>query len=232
MKTSRLLFSLLVMGSIFVMSQGMTLAQTDSVPHEFRICVGDYALCAASTCMRDGKKIAVNNTTTLFDEAQCTCPIFSGASIADVVGGNMKGSCQPPPDNGIWSSYSPKAHIPQAINDWKKHGPQAASPGYVCPATVANNFQFTNCFSFACVRAGEINGVRVATCFCPIQESLDAQPVPLGTPFGTQAGQCQQSFCSQYPVGAPFQFDDISPGQCIEIPAGGVDVEFPGGGRD
>jgi hypothetical protein len=223
MKTSKLFYSVLVMGSIFILSHGMALAQTDSVPHEFRICPGDFALCAASTCTPDGQKIAVNNTSTLFDEAQCTCPILRGPSIADVVGGNMNGSCQPPPNNGIWSLYSPRAHIPQAINDWKKHGPKAASPGYVCPATVENNFQFTNCFSFACVRAGKINGVPVATCFCPIQESLDAQPVPLGTPFGTQAGQCHESICSRYPVGAPFEIDDISPGQCIE---------FPGGDRD
>ncbi len=58
----------------------------------------------------------------------------------------------------------------------------------------------------------------VATCFCPIQEGLDAQPTPAGTPFLTQAGQCQQSICSQFPVGGPFQIEDISPGQCIEFP--------------
>jgi hypothetical protein len=196
----------------------MALAQSDSVPHEFRICLGDYALCAASTCTPDGKKIAVNGTTTLFDEAQCTCPIFSGASIADVVGGNMTGNCQPPPNNGVWSLYSAKSQIPQAINDWKKHGVKADAPAFDCPATVANNFQFVNCFSFACVRAGEINGVPVATCSCPIQEGLEAQPIPAGTPFLTQAGQCQQSICSQFPVGGPFQVDDISPGQCIELP--------------
>ena len=223
MKTSRLFFSVLVMGFIFIVSHGIAPAQTDSVPHEFRICLGDFALCAASTCTPDGKKIEVNNTSTRFDEARCTCPIFRGASFADVVGGNMNGSCQPPPNDGIWSLYSPKAHIPQKINDWKKHGPEATSPGFVCPATAANDFQFTNCFSFACVRAGKINGVPVATCFCAIQESLDAQLVPNGTPFATQAGQCHQSICSHHPVGAPFQIDDISPGECIEFPGGGSD---------
>jgi len=217
-KVSWLIALRLVVGLIVAVSLGTALAQSDPVQHEFRICLGDFALCAASTCTPDGKKIAVNGTTTLFDEAQCTCPIFPGPSIADVVGGNMKGSCQPPPNEGIWSLYSPKAHIPQAINDWKKNGEKADAPGFDCPATVANNFQFVNCFSFACVRAGEINGVPVATCFCPIQEGLDAQPTPAGTPFLTQAGQCQQSICSQFPVGGPFQIDDISPGQCIEFP--------------
>jgi hypothetical protein len=223
MTTFRLLSVALVMGAIVAVSQGIVRAQTDSVPHEFRICLRDFALCAASTCTPDGKKIAVNNTTTLFDEAQCICPIFSGPSIADVKGGNMNGNCQPPPNDGVWSLYSPKGQIPQAINDWKKQGDKASAPGFDCPATVANNFQFVNCFSFACVRAGKINGVPVATCFCPIQEGLDAQLIPLGTPFLTQAGQCQQSICSQHPVGGPFQIDDISPGQCIPLPGGSTD---------
>jgi hypothetical protein len=224
MNISRLSASGLVVVAFVAASWGVALAQTSSVPHEFRICPGDYALCAASTCTPDGHKIAVNNTTMLFDEAQCTCPIFSGFSIADVVGGNMNGSCRPPSHTGVWSLYSPKGHIPQAINDWEKHGPEASSPGFVCPATVANNFQVTNCFSFACVRAGNINGVPVATCFCPIQEDPDAQPIPLGTPFATQAGQCQESICSHYPVGAAFQIDDIlQPGQCIQPPGGSTD---------
>jgi hypothetical protein len=189
------------------------------VPHEFRICLGDYALCAASTCTPDQKKIAVNNTTTLFDQAQCTCPIFSG-TIADVLGGNMTGTCEPPPNNGVRSLYEPKAQIPQAINNWKKHGKKAAAPGYDCSATVADNFQVVNCFSFACVRADKIRGVPVANCFCPIQEGFDAQPVPDGTAFLTQAGQCNTSICPQFPVGVRFQFDDITPGQCIGLPTG------------
>jgi hypothetical protein len=95
-KVSWLIALGLVVGLIVAASFGTALAQSDPVQHEFRICLGDFALCAASTCTPDGKKIAVNGTTTLFDEAQCTCPIFPGPSIADVVGGNMKGSCQPP----------------------------------------------------------------------------------------------------------------------------------------
>jgi hypothetical protein len=43
----------------------------------------------------------------------------------------------------VWSLYAAKAHIPQALNDWKKHGKKAAAPGD-CPATVANNFQLVN----------------------------------------------------------------------------------------
>jgi hypothetical protein len=149
-----------------------------------------------------------------------TCPIFSGPAIADVKGGNMNGSCQPPPNNRVWSLYELNSHIPQAINDWKKNGPKAAAPAFIC---AGNNVQFSNCFSFACVRAGKIKGVPVATCFCAIQEGVGAQPIPVGTQFITQAGQCDQSICTQFPIGAPFDIDDISGGQCLEIPDSSTD---------
>jgi hypothetical protein len=192
-------------------------AQRASATENLTVCVGDFALCAASTCTPDGKKIAVNGTSMFFEEAQCTCPIFDGPNIADVNGGNMKGSCAPPSANGVWSTYFPQGRIPQAINDWRRQGDKAAAPGFICPATEMNNFLFTNCFSFACTRAGRINGVPVATCYCPIQE-FDGGPVTPGTPFFTQAGQCNESICSQYPVGGVFAFDDLTPGQCLELP--------------
>jgi hypothetical protein len=74
---------------------------------DFQICRGYFALCAASTCKATGTNIRVNVTsggTVLFPEADCTCPIFSGHAIADVTGGNMTGSCEPPEPGKIWSS--------------------------------------------------------------------------------------------------------------------------------
>src|SRR6476620_6597120 len=68
--------------------------------HDFEICKGRFALCAASTCQATGKYITVNVTgggTAMFPEYDCTCPILDGPSIADLSGGNMKGSCTPPP---------------------------------------------------------------------------------------------------------------------------------------
>ena len=217
MKKSQLISLASLIGAIVAVSSGMALAQS-TVPHELRICTGDFALCAASTCKLDGKQIAVNNTSTLFNESKCTCPIFTGPAIADVIGGNMNGSCQPPPNNGVWSLYELNSHIPQAINDWKKHGPKAEAPAFVC---TGSDVQFSNCWSFACKRAGKINGVPVATCFCATQESPEAQLVPVGTQFITQAGQCatsDPSVCTQYPIGAPFQLDDIPPPACFSIP--------------
>lgn len=196
-----------------VMSQGIV--------GGFRFCPGDFALCAASICTPTGGTIEVKTATgtAFFDEAQCTCPIFPGPSIGDVSGGNIAqplgpGHCFEPPDmvngmpvdNGIWSLYSPMAEIPQEINNWNQGKKKSAAPPNFCPASMTNTF--ANCFSFACVRAGKINGVEVATCFCPIGESLTGAVVAPGTPFGTQAGQGNEDICSEIPVGAPFPFDN------------------------
>jgi hypothetical protein len=108
-------------------------------------------------------------------------------------------------DDGIWSLYSPMAEIPQEINNWNPGKQKSAAPFNFCPASMTNTF--ANCFSFACVRAGKINSVEVANCFCPIGELLTGGGVPLGTAFGTQAGQGSEDICSQLPVGATFQLD-------------------------
>jgi hypothetical protein len=194
--------------------------------HDFRFCPGDFALCAASTCTPTGGTITVNTATgtNTFLEAQCTCPIFPGPGLADVSGGNMQGNCAPPTvvhgastDEGVWSLYGLMGEIPQAINDWKKHGKKAEAPVFVCPASLGLANQLANCFSFACVRAGKIHGVPVATCFCPLGESLEGQAVPADTDFGTQAGQCNEDICSQHPVSGPFPFD-VPGGACFRIP--------------
>jgi hypothetical protein len=222
MLRSALVLSSLIGAILFavpeVMSQGIV--------EGFRTCPGDFALCAASTCTRTGGKIEVKceagvagcrpDGTASFDEAQCTCPIFPGPSIADVSGGNMglrpgPGRCTAPTivngidvgDDGIWSLYSPQAQIPQEINNWNQGKQKSAVAPNLCPASMSNTF--ANCFSFACVRSGKIHGnVEVATCFCPIAESLIGGEVPLGTQFTTEAGQGSEDICTQLPVGAPF----------------------------
>jgi len=205
-----------------VMSQGIV--------EGFRLCPGDFALCAASICTPTGGMIDVKceagasgctaNGTAPFPEARCICPIFPGPSIADVSGGNMgrplgPGNCTGPTivngmpvrrHEGIWSLYSPMGHIPQQINDWSQRRRKTAAPPNFCPASATNTF--ANCFSFACERAGKINGVEVANCFCPIGESLTGTVVAPGTPFGTQAGQGNEDICSEIPVGAPFPPDN------------------------
>ena len=203
-----------------VMSQGMV--------EGFRLCPGDFALCAASICTPTGGMIEVKceagepgcgpDGTASFPEAKCICPIFPGPSIGDITGGNIAqplgpGHCFEPPtvvngvpvDNGIWSLYSPQAQIPQEINNWNQGKKKSAAPPLTCPASAMNTF--AQCFSFACERAGKINGVEVANCFCPIGESLTGTVVDPGTGFTTQAGQGNDDICTQLPVGGPFQLD-------------------------
>jgi hypothetical protein len=174
--------------------------------HQFQICHGYFALCAASTCTPTGKKIRVNvsgDGTALFPEADCTCPVFSGNAIADVVGGNMQGSCEPPSSEQIWSLYSVRREIPQEINGWVPTGPEAAAPFLFCSKDLNLGNQLVNCFSFACDSLRYINGVPVATCHCPIGESLSGMQVPAHTAFLSQAGQGDQAFCAQHPVAGP-----------------------------
>src|SRR5215468_10516695 len=196
-----------------VMAQGLV--------EGLRLCPGEFALCAASTCTPTGEMIAVNtaNGPALFPEAMCTCPIFAGPAIADVNGGNMGGHCDPPKevhgeptDDGIWSWYLPTGEIPQAINNWNPGEQKSQAPIQTCTSG-----SFANCFSFSCVRAGKIKGnVEVATCFCPINESV--QGTSAGPPFTTPAGQCNQDIFSQSshhpPVGAPFPPGQA--GQCFQ----------------
>jgi hypothetical protein len=210
-----LVLSSLIGAILLAVPQAMSQGILDGV----RQCPGDFALCAASICTPTGEKIEVKTATgtAFFDEAKCICPIFPGPSIGDISGGNIAqplgpGHCFEPPtmvngmpvDDGIWSLYSPQAQIPQEINNWNQGKKKSAAPPNSCPASAMNTF--ANCFSFACVRAGKINGVEVATCFCPIGESLTGAVVAPGTPFGTQAGQGNEAICSEIPVGAPFPF--------------------------
>jgi hypothetical protein len=178
--------------------------------HEFAFCSGYFALCAASTCKPTGRKIEVNVTgggTAYFPEANCTCPIFSGQGVADLAGGNMQGSCEPPvaPDGstGIWSYYAAHSHIAQEVTGWVASGPKALAPPMFCSKSLALGSTLTNCFSFACDSQTYINGVPVATCHCPIGESLDGTPVAPRTTFVTQAGQEDPRYCAAHPVSGP-----------------------------
>jgi hypothetical protein len=178
--------------------------------HEFAFCSGYFALCAASTCKPTGRRIKVNVTgggTAYFPEADCTCPIVSGQGITDLAGGNMQGSCTPPvaPDGsvGIWSYYAAHSHVAQEITNWVAAGPKALAPPMFCSKSLKLGNTLANCFAFACDSQSYINGVPVATCHCPIGESLDGTAVPPRTTFVTQAGQDDQAYCANHPVSGP-----------------------------
>ena len=134
---------------------------------ELKLCQGYFALCAASTCTPTGNKIAVNTITggtRKFDEADCTCPVILGASLANLTGGNMQGSCDPPGPGQIWSSYQIREDIPQAITNWVPHLPEAAIQVQLCPASLHLGNQYAQCFSMSCDTETYINNVPVVTC--------------------------------------------------------------------
>lgn len=194
------------LSAVLLMCSAMDRGARAGDEHEFRFCHGYFALCAASICKPTGKKIRVNvsgDGTALFPQADCNCPIFSGDAIADLLGGNMKGSCKPPSSNQIWSLYSLQVLIPQEINGWVPTGPAAAAPPLFCSKNLNLGTRLTNCFSFACDSLRYINGVPVATCHCPLGESLSGTSVPAHTSFVTQAGQGDHAFCAEYPVSGP-----------------------------
>ena len=198
--------------------------------HNFRFCSGYYALCAASTCKPTvpATNIKVNVTgggTASFPQVECTCPILYGKALADVTGGNMQGSCNPPSPNKmppsptglIWSLFSPEDDIPQQLNGWSQipEGIDAA-PQQICPAARNLGDKSVNCFSFACdspvYETSDVNGnpspgggiVPVVTCHCAIGESFAGTPVPAHTAFAIQAGQKDRAYCAKYPISLPF----------------------------
>ena len=178
--------------------------------YDFQFCRGYFALCAASTCTpKPGQTITVRTATggtAVFPAADCTCPVILGVSIANLAGGNMQGSCEPPPGSGqIWSTYQPRPNIPQALTNWVPTPPEAAAPPLFCPRSPPLGNQSVNCFSFLCDSLTYIPGtnVPVATCHCPIGESLAGTPVAPATAFLTQAGQGDPAYCAMHPVSGP-----------------------------
>jgi hypothetical protein len=196
----------------------------------YKICRGQYALCAASTCTPTGGQITVNvagGGTASFPEAVCTCPVYKGPAIADVNGGNMQGSCAAPGPSKVWSLYWPKKHIPQAINNWSRKPAESAVGVQLCSASEDVGSSYTNCFSFACTLDSKpINGVKTATCHCPLGEGLDGKPVDSDTPIITPAGQCNSAYCSQHPVGAPYPPAGDAANECLVEPGSGSSLDL------
>ena len=195
---------------------GQTHAGTKSNT-ELEMCKNiQYALCAASTCKETGQTIAVNKPeggTRLFPEAECTCPVLPSGdegALGNVNGGNMQGSCNPPPGGGVWSLYQPLTSFPQKNYGWNWH---ASKLNTTCTLDLTASDRFANCFSFSCDNVRQITSedgtaVTVASCHCPINEDVfSALPTKPGTGFLTEAGgdlptvKERRQFCKKLPVG-------------------------------
>ena len=155
---------------------------------DYQICNGQFALCAASSATLTGKTISVRTATgtAQFPEAVAVCPVLTGKAIADVAGGNMRGSCDAPAGK-VWSLFSPVRVFPQAP-DWK---PVKATIRTF--TTGEGTAGMSNMFSFSCTKTKTVNGVQLAECYGPINENLSGGTVPVGTTAITEA-----------PVGSPY----------------------------
>lgn len=219
--TSRIAGVWVVFASLLAAAQAH--AQGSTAPsgalYGYQVCRGSYALCAASTCTPTGGTIEVNVSgggTASFPEASCTCPVFTGPAIADVYGGNMKGSCKAPGEGQVWSLYWPKVNIPQAVNNWGHKPAQTEVEFQLCSSTDGVGATFANCFSFACtLDKKRKNGVKTATCRCPLGENPDGSAVPAETAVFTPAGQCDPAACSQHPVGAAYPGANGQASECL-----------------
>ena len=138
---------------------------------ELAICHGEFALCAASSATPTGKTIKVNGKT--FQEGMAVCPVLKGKSIADL--SLMNGSCDAPKGK-VWSLFSTITSYPQAPT-W------AVTPMVVTKFVTTKESGMSNMWSFPCeIQAKKINGVRLASCYGPINESpWNSDHVPVGT---------------------------------------------------
>ena len=175
-------------------------------------CGGDFAYCGASTCKPTGKKIKVNEdggkSTKEYDEAVCTCPIITREmaaqqgvalhGVAAVNEGNMKGSCNPPTKGTIWSyAQLNLPEWPQQSANYQTLAPK----GMECPA----GSQTVNCWNYLCTIDAKpaANGVKTATCRCPINEGVLGHKAGGNEVYFTAAGgyfSNPSSACSMYPV--------------------------------
>lgn len=163
------------------------------------ICVGDYALCAASATTPTGKIMTVNGRK--FREGVAVCPILNGKAVANLAlmsrTVNADGTCNSPDNtkNTVWSLFGvpPETSYPQAPT-W------AVAPATFRSFTIGKTptTGMSNMWSFPCkVQAQLVNGAKLASCYGPIMESpWTSRHVKPG-----QLGFTQAAEGATYPVG-------------------------------
>ena len=134
------------------------------VEAKIAICTGEYALCAASGSVPNGKKIIVDNK--VYREGVAVCPVLTGTAVANLE--LMKGSCDAP-KGMVWSLFGMPmpTTFPQAP-DWVETTPVPRV--FVVGDDKLNGM--SNQWSFLCTkRPNPVNGVVLADCVGPINES-------------------------------------------------------------
>lgn len=129
-------------------------------PVKLMICNGEYALCAASGSTPTGKVIMVKGKA--FQEGMAICPVLKGRSVANAE--LMNSSCDAPAGK-VWSLFSTVSEFPQAPT-W------AVVPAVQRTFTLSKTDGMSNQWSMLCDKqAKPVNGVQLASCFGPINES-------------------------------------------------------------
>ena len=184
--------------TIAIAALALTFAAKAHADDAIMFCHQEFALCAASPAKPTGKLIAVNvgGKTVLYPEAVAVCPVLHGPSIANVTGGNMRGSCAQPGPNQVWSLYQVREKFAQAP-DWKRNT-SAPPRTFTTAGTPATSI--SNMFSFACTKTkrAHLFGPMLANCYGPISEDVQGAPVAVGTKVVTQA-----PVGATYSVGGP-----------------------------
>ena len=150
---------------------------TNASAADLMLCDGEFALCAASASVPTGKTIRVDGVE--FQEGMAVCPVLTGKAIAN--GKLMKGSCKAPAGK-VWSLFSTVTEYPQAPS-WATVSMTPRS--FVTSADAG----MSNQWSFLCDKqAKKVNGVQLANCYGPINESpWNNGRVALGTTAFTAA---------------------------------------------
>jgi hypothetical protein len=172
----------------------VTTAHAQNIPKGLDMCVGDFALCAASTCTPTGNSMTIKGK--IYPEAVCECPVINGKALADIDGGNMQGSCDRVDETQVWSLFSYKRYLPQQITNWN----DARTKAQECSADLDLGHQTVNCFSMSCEITGYLNGNVIASCSCPIGQSVTNGRIPPDTAFLIQSGQGDPEYCAKNPV--------------------------------
>ena len=168
--------------------------QAQTIPEGLTECSGAFALCSASTCTPTGNTITIKGKT--YPEAICDCPVLNGDALADIDGGSMEGSCERLSKSQVWSLFAYQHLLPQAMFDWQK----AKTKVQECPANLNLADQSVNCFSMSCDITSYSNRTVIASCSCPIGQSVTNQTIPPATTFLIQSGQGDPEYCGKNPV--------------------------------
>jgi len=152
---------------------------TNASAADLMLCDGEFALCAASASVPTGKTIRVDGVE--FQEGMAVCPVLTGKAVAN--GKLMQGSCKAPAGK-VWSLFSTVTEYPQAPS-WAV---VPMTPRSFVTSTDAGG-GMSNQWSFLCDKqAKKVNGVQLANCYGPINESpWNNGRVALGTTAFTAA---------------------------------------------